>query len=57
MRNDEDHVPSSGSLTQSERQRLVERHFEVMTYRKLEEDLRLARTIEVGRMLNRLRDG
>lgn len=48
---------SSGSLTAAERQRLVERHVEVMTHRKLVEDLRLARTIEAGQMLNRLKDG
>lgn len=49
-------IPSSGSLTAAERQRLVEIHVEVMTFCKLEEDLRLARTIEAGQILNRLKD-
>lgn len=52
-----DDKTSSGSLTAAERQRLVEVHVEVMTFRKLEEDLRLAHTIEVGRVLNQLKDG
>lgn len=53
----DDNMPSSSSLTAAERQRLVEVHVEVMTYRNLEENLRLAHTIEVGRVLNRLKDG
>jgi hypothetical protein len=53
----DDNARSDGGLTREECKRIVERHVEVMTYRKLEEDLRLAHTIEVGQMLNRLKDG
>lgn len=54
---DDNNTPSNGSLTAAERHRLVERHVEVMTRRKVEEDFRLAHTIEVGRLLHRLKDG
>ena len=53
----DDSTPAGGGLTPADRQRLVERHVEVMTHRKVEEDLRLARTIEVGQLLNRLKGG
>lgn len=53
----DDNAPSNGGLSAADRQRLVDRHNEVMTHRKVEEDLRLACTIEVGQLLNRLKDG
>lgn len=41
----------SGTLTHAEKQRLVERHVEVMEMRKLEEDLRLLDMIKAARIL------
>ena len=52
-----DDTPAGGGLTAADRKRLVERHVEVMTHRLVEDELRLARTIEVGQMLNRPKDG
>ena len=51
-----DDAPAGGGLTAADRQRLVDRHVEVMTHRLIEDELRLARTIKVGQMLNRLKD-
>lgn len=54
---DRANAPISNPLTPAERQRLVERHFEVMEQRRFEEDLRLARTMRAEQVLNRLAKG
>ncbi len=43
----------TGALTPAERQRLVERHFEVMEQRKLDDDLLLLDMIKAAQILSR----
>lgn len=43
--------PVKYTLTQAERQKLVERHFEARAHRQAEEDLNLAKAVELGRRL------
>ena len=54
---EDDNARRDGGLTRAERLRLVDRHVEVMEHRKIEEELQLLRTIEVGQMLNRFKEG
>lgn len=49
--------PESQPLTMEERKRLVERHFETMTFRLLERNYYLARALQLGERLKRLQDG
>ncbi|MEZ0002916.1 hypothetical protein [Sinorhizobium fredii] len=45
------------SMTQEERQILVERHFERAELRQIEADLNLLKAVELGKALQQLKEG
>jgi len=60
MRNnneDWENRPRKYGLTQSDRERLVQRHFEQAKIRQAEEDLALVKAVQLGAALRRLKGG
>jgi hypothetical protein len=49
--------PVKHTLTEAERKKLVERHFEAGAHRQAEDDLNLAKLGRLGEVLKRLKGG